>query len=176
MSEQRTYSLNQIARKLNVPASTLRYWKDNTFEFMDYVQKGRAKRYTEQSLQVLTRVKELKEQDMDLDDIKQVLIKEFPLNVDAQTTSNQAGYEQAKEVTHQGEGTKNPINEDNLKLMFKQLYEQNQELHERVEQLEKNVEQKLEKRDEELMNAIRAIQEQKEEEKKPWWKKIFKRE
>lgn len=188
-NNERTYSLNQIARELDIAASTLRYWKDNFYPFLESVKRGNKIRYRESSIQVFKRIKELKEQHYNFEDIDNVLMREFPVDIDdlakEQQGNERVSNEQASVMNT--DKSESLIDENKLKAIIKQQTNMIQELYGEVEQLKNNNEQlrndinnkleeqnkKLEQRDQELMNAIRQLQEQKEEEKRPFWKRIF---
>ena len=188
MSEERTYSLNQIARELDIPASTIRYWRDYFLHFLDYVEKGNKKRFRKQTIDVFKKVKELKDQGYEFEDIENVLMNEFSINIEDVTT-----YEHNNERTNNKQTTsKNPDNtevtlsENKMQAIIKQqtnmikqlsnkmdeIKQDNQRLEEKIDDQKKYIDQKLEERDAELIKAIR--EKQQEQEKKPTiWQKLF---
>jgi len=51
-----TYSVKQMAEVAGIPESTIRYYRDRHKDFIPYTGKGRRRRYTEESLEILLRI------------------------------------------------------------------------------------------------------------------------
>ncbi len=57
MTRTRYYSLTELARKLGLPESTVRYYRDRYSRHLPVVGRGRKRLYTQETLERLTRIK-----------------------------------------------------------------------------------------------------------------------
>ncbi len=68
------YTIKEIASVLNVPESTLRYYRDRFEEFIPYVGKGRKRRYKKEALAIFRLIIDGYEQDLSFKQIKSQLL------------------------------------------------------------------------------------------------------
>jgi len=86
------YTIQEISKLLNVPESTLRYWRDKYEDFIPMVGEGRKRRYKEEAVIVLKRIAELSAEELTAEDIAERLSLEFAreITIAADNRSNAA--------------------------------------------------------------------------------------
>lgn len=149
-------TIAEIAEQADIPNSTCRRYLAS-FEAFFLVKGGsRLKKYEAGAVDILKRIKDLYENGMDTNEIHNVLINEFPLvvNGDEQQESN----EQASTVPTLA--TSEDISE--IKQALEQQKQFNEMLLKKLDEQNEYIKQSLERRDKQLLESIRAIQEQKQ--------------
>ena len=98
MSKQQLYSLQQIAKRLNIPTSTVAYYRKNYADFMPSTRlKGkRYPMYEEQAVDVVALVRELAEKNTEQHEILSALEAKYPPIID-RTDENSATEQQTNE-------------------------------------------------------------------------------
>jgi DNA-binding transcriptional MerR regulator len=76
------YSLKAIAKILEIPESTARFYRDRDSEFIPFRGKGRKRKYPKEAIAVLRFICECAERNLDAIDIKEALSDEFPKDYD----------------------------------------------------------------------------------------------
>jgi DNA-binding transcriptional MerR regulator len=71
-------TIKEIARRLEVPESNIRYYRDRFQEFLPAVGQGRKKRYKAQALEVFKYIVQAYQNDLSTEQISQKLQQEFP--------------------------------------------------------------------------------------------------
>lgn len=99
MSKQQLYSLQQIAKRLNIPTSTVAYYRKNYADFMPSTRlKGkRYPMYEEQAVEVVALVREMAENGGEQHEILKALENKYPPVIDKSgenTTNEQQTNEQ----------------------------------------------------------------------------------
>ncbi|RBO11081.1 MerR family transcriptional regulator [Pantoea sp. 3_1284] len=188
-SHQRTYSLAQIATKLGRPASTVRTWKDQYNEYVEStsIGKGRNKRYTGDAVRIFSLIDEMKERNEPHELIQQTLSE----NVDhiVYTPDDENGppalmneildsYRNIVEVMKSQEDRIKEL-ESYIKESDEQAKQREIEREQRttkiiqnlsqqlekqtaiIEKQQRHIDERLNKRDSDLMVALRASQEAK---------------
>lgn len=81
-------SVAAIARELNVPESTLHYWKNRFAQFLPAVGRGRQKRFRAEAMPVFRAIAELLALGHSTKDIRSQLAERFPMTIEtARATS-----------------------------------------------------------------------------------------
>ena len=77
MSEhQQLFTIQEVSRKLDIPKSTLRFWEKEFDGILSPVRtRGGQRRYTEEHLNVLSRIFRLKKGGMSLNEVKNSFIR-----------------------------------------------------------------------------------------------------
>jgi len=75
----RLYTIKEIAEKLGVPESNLRYYRDKIGDFLPSVGRGRKRRYQQEATDILARAIELVQDGMPLDRVYATLAGEKPI-------------------------------------------------------------------------------------------------
>ena len=77
-------TMAEIARQLNLPESTVRYYRNRFPEFIPAVGDGRARRYRPEALDVLRFIANAMRAQTPAEDVKAALQASFPVNVEPQ--------------------------------------------------------------------------------------------
>ncbi len=86
MAENRLYSVAAIAKLLDVPESTLHYWKNRFDDVLPSVGQGRGKRFRPEALDIFRAIGRMLGQGMSSADVRAELARQYPVNVAAQAT------------------------------------------------------------------------------------------
>ncbi len=78
MSSEEYLTIKEIARRLEVPESNIRYYRDRFQEFLPTVGQGRKKRYKSQALEVFRFIVKAYQKDQSTDQISHLLQQSFP--------------------------------------------------------------------------------------------------
>uniref|UniRef100_A0A7C4AB16 MerR family transcriptional regulator n=1 Tax=Fundidesulfovibrio putealis TaxID=270496 RepID=A0A7C4AB16_9BACT len=81
MSPERLHSIASIAKTLDLPESTLHYWKNRFDQYLPSVGSGRHRRFRPDALAVFRAVAELLGNGLSVADAKGELARRFPRNV-----------------------------------------------------------------------------------------------
>lgn len=174
-------NINELAERTLIPDTTVRRYisKFSTY----FVSKGgaRSKRYEDSGVKVLIRIKQLYDDGFESDEVDRVLRKDFAVVVDGDNEQEQA--EKAVVPTL-------ATVEDIAKIMdaLKQQQDFNKLLIEKLAEQDRYIKESMEKRDKQLLDSLRAIQDEKlaiaesaasdetkKEEKKPsFFSRLFK--
>ena len=77
-------TMAEIARQLNLPESTVRYYRNRFPEFIPAVGDGRARRYRPEALDVLRFIADAMRAQTPAEDVKAALQASFPVNAEPQ--------------------------------------------------------------------------------------------
>lgn len=78
MTETKLYSISAIAKLLDLPESTLHYWKNRFGQTLPSVGQGRHKRFPADAVEVFKAIGALLESGMSLSDAKAELLRRYP--------------------------------------------------------------------------------------------------
>lgn len=151
---------SQVAERLNVPESTIRRYGKQFERFIEYREYNRKRRLSPESVALLSRVKNLLDNDFTVLEVKELLTRERDGNM---TPEQAAEAHRADEETTELNAIKTihalmiRHQESNVE-MAKNL----QEATERIEQLTYTMEQ-----------MARELKQLKEQQARPWYKRIF---
>jgi DNA-binding transcriptional MerR regulator len=79
--QAKLYSISAIAKLLDMPESTLHYWKNRFDQLLPSVGQGRHKRFRAEAVDIFRAVANLLESGLSVADAKAELSKRFPVNV-----------------------------------------------------------------------------------------------
>ncbi len=82
MTAKKLLSVAVISRELNIPESTLHYWKNRFSEFLPSVGRGRQKRFRPDAVEVFRTIAEMLKLGHTTRDVKAELAGHYPLNVE----------------------------------------------------------------------------------------------
>jgi DNA-binding transcriptional MerR regulator len=102
VAENRLYSVASIAKLLDVPESTLHYWKNRFDDVLPSIGRGRNKRFRPEALDVFRDIGAMLGQGLSCADVRAELARRYPVNV--ATTAAAAEPVQAVRVTEEGAG------------------------------------------------------------------------
>lgn len=78
------YTIAEIARRLQIPESTVRYYRDRYPEYVPSIGEGRNRRYPPEALEALRAIAETVRAGVPDDIIRDMLRQRFPITVDPQ--------------------------------------------------------------------------------------------
>jgi len=81
--DNRLYSIAAVARHLDVPESTLHYWKNRFRDHLPCLGEGRGRRFRPEALEIFRVIAEGLGRGMSVDEVKADLADRFPVNVSA---------------------------------------------------------------------------------------------
>lgn len=81
VAETRLYSIAAIAKALDVPESTLHYWKNRFDDVLPSVGCGRGKRFRAEALDIFRAIGRMLAQGMSSADVRVTLARNYPVNV-----------------------------------------------------------------------------------------------
>lgn len=81
MADSRLYSIAAIAKILDVPESTLHYWKNRFDDVLPSIGTGRGKRFRAEALEVFRDIGGMLGQGMVAGDVRCELARRYPVNV-----------------------------------------------------------------------------------------------
>lgn len=79
MSDKQVLSVAEIARRLDVPESTVHYWKNRFAQHLPSVGKGRQKRFKPEAVEVFATIAEMLSTGHPAGEVMDVLSKKYPL-------------------------------------------------------------------------------------------------
>lgn len=82
-----TLTIAEIAKRLNIPESTARFYRDRYEMFIPTVGSGRKKRYRPEALEVLRYVAEASKRNEAQQDVEYALSRMFAINADPEPTA-----------------------------------------------------------------------------------------
>jgi len=74
---EKLYTIKELSSILNVPESTLRYYRDRFEEFIPVVGKGRKRRYKQESIEIFKQIIKGYEEDLTTKQIRNNLLKKL---------------------------------------------------------------------------------------------------
>ncbi|SEA22924.1 MerR HTH family regulatory protein [Thalassobacillus cyri] len=183
---ERTYSLADIAKKMNRPRPTLQSWKEQFSEFIPSVGSGRSRRYEDEALEIFMTIEKLKGRGEPKEKIRDVLRSSFTMKTKDDSNdllpkpvinTIQDGYEAfLQEIKAQN----NLLREQNdtfhrqnqeRKKEFEELREQFEHIHQTSKASHEAVISNISRRDELLMKTLKEMMEQKK--KESFWSRLF---
>jgi DNA-binding transcriptional MerR regulator len=81
VAENRLYSVAAIAKILDMPESTLHYWKNRFDDVLPSVGRGRNKRFRPEAVDIFRAIGRLLGQGLSAADVKTELARQYPVNV-----------------------------------------------------------------------------------------------
>lgn len=152
-----------IARHLDLPESTVRYYRDRFVAYLPMVGEGRNRRYQPEALEVFRVIAEILRNNGTATDVEAALSRMFPRNSDVPAESQQ------QDATTQQQSVFPAIE------AFQALHVAVQEQAVQLRQLTEEVRQlraQLEARDQAMVANMRELL---AERRQPWWQKLWSR-
>ncbi|QFY03801.1 MerR family transcriptional regulator (plasmid) [Bacillus cereus] len=191
--EQTLLTISQIAKELQIPESTARYYRDRFINYIPFVGKGRAKKYRPETVEILRFVAEGFNRNLTAMEIEDGLSRMVARNVEVEeeTATTIAAAQQQWEdrgipiQVEVGEKFQQMMNQFTLameviadqKQEIAELRKTVGELQDKQKEQEKQIESKLKLSDEKLIEVIKEIQEIKEQiettESSSWWRRLW---
>lgn len=81
MAETRLYSVAALAKMLDVPESTLHYWKNRFDDVLPSVGQGRGKRFRAEAVDIFRSIGRLLGQGLSAADVRAELARSHPINI-----------------------------------------------------------------------------------------------
>ena len=91
MATDQKYSVIELAELVGVPRTTINDWLNKYAPYIEFMMQGKRRIYTENTLNVLKKVSELRNQGISLADIETELSKEFAVHPQPQTQEDLPG-------------------------------------------------------------------------------------
>ncbi|MDA1861410.1 MerR family transcriptional regulator [Bacillus cereus group sp. BY122LC] len=191
--EQTLLTISQIAKELQIPESTARYYRDRFINYIPFVGKGRAKKYRPETVEILRFIAEGFNRNLTAMEIEDGLFRMVARNVEVEeetATTIAAARQQWEDrgipiQVEVGEKFQQMMNQFTLameviadqKQEIAELRKTVGELQDKQQEQEKQIESKLKLSDEKLIEVIKEIQETKEQiettESSSWWRRLW---
>lgn len=168
-------TIAEIAKELDIPESTARYYRDNFIDYVPSVGEGRKKRYRPETVEVLRLIAEGFKRRLTATEIENGLSQMFPRNfaIEEPTTITTAAAQQQSENEVKQYALQLQIALEQMTKTMQVIADQKEEIAElrkHVADVEKKqqeqqiyINNKLEERDRKLMESIRESQEVKQQ-------------
>lgn len=163
-------TIAEIARRLHMPESTVRYYRDRFGTFFPEVGEGRTRRYRPEVLEVVSFIADMLRSGVPADEVESALQGHFAMTLEPQQQSS-APQQQSSAI----------MNQMLAELLRSFAEEQNKAVMTELEQLRNEVAasrednarmlDRMEERDKSLMETLRTLQESKK--KKGLFKRLF---
>lgn len=181
-------TIAEIAKELDIPESTARYYRDNFIDYVPSVGEGRKKRYRPETVEVLRFIAEGFKRKLTATEIDNGLSHMFPRNFDVEqsTAITTATTQQQSENEIKQYALQLQIALEQMTKAMQVVADQKEEITElrkyiaNVEQKQQEqqnyIDTKLEERDQKLKESLQTLQKVKKElavatvQRKKWWK------
>jgi DNA-binding transcriptional MerR regulator len=156
-------TLQEIAERLNMPPSTVRYYKDQYQEFMPSVKAGRYPKYEPEAVEIIRFIAAATTANQQQQDIKELLSAKFALNIEENEKGQSVAATAATAAT-----TQQQQHSSALTIYEAQICSLLEVIKERDEAVKR--------RDEIMLQLLRQLREKEAQLKYyqlPWWRKLF---
>lgn len=186
-------TMAEVAKELDIPESTARYYRDSFIDYIPSVGEGRKKRYRPETKEVLRFIAEGFKGKLTAMEIKNGLSQMFPRNLDIEqpTATTTAVVQQESENEVKQYALQLQLALEQMSVTMQVIADQKEEISElrnhiadvekRQQEQQEYINTKLEERDRKLIESLRKIQEDKkeiastrEEKKKGFFARFFK--
>jgi len=156
-------TLQQIAERLNMAPSTVRYYRNKYKEFMPEVAAGRYKKYHLEAVEIIEYIAATTAATKQQQEIKELLSAKYAVNIEENENRESTAATATTTAATQQQQT------DNALIVYeRQVYNLLEIIKER--------DQAVKRRDELMLYLVKQLREKEallEYERRPWWKKIF---
>lgn len=187
-------TMAEVAKELDIPESTARYYRDHFIDYIPFVGEGRKKRYRPETVEVLRFIAEGFKRKLTAIEIEDGLSQVFPRNMDNEeptaTTTAVVQQQFKNDSNPYALQLQNALEQMNATMqVIADQKEEIAELREHITDIEKKqqkqeeyIHHQLHERDQKLMESLKKIQEEKQKElaaatenssKKRWWNRLF---
>lgn len=101
--------MKRIAEKVGIPESTIRYYRDRHKDFVPYIGKGRRRRYTEESLEILLRICGYAEENLNAIDIDERLDAEYDRIIEVSPEETETQTQRSRKTLLSRPGRSSPL-------------------------------------------------------------------
>lgn len=174
-------TIAEIARRLNIPESTVRYYRDRFEKYIPDIGSGRSRRYQEDALEVFRFIADNMRSNVPAEDVEYALQSRFSVAIEPQQQSP-ATQQQSAAIMREliADALRKELTDirDEIVETKKENYQLRKLIEEGLAEQERKAKEQDEKLNEvmRLMQEIRSLQEQaaaleeQEQDKRPWWK------
>jgi len=167
-------TIKQIADTLQIPESTIRFYRDRFEEYVPSIGTGRKRRYPENAIEVFRIIAESYERNMTAEEIKERLSLEFARNVQiVETNSSSVTVAQQNEFQQVLTLLAQAISEVAATQQY--IIEQMERMQEESARREQELLNRLEERDKLLNELITQWREEKQTQKKGFFARLFRK-
>ncbi|NDV18093.1 MerR family transcriptional regulator [Pseudodesulfovibrio sp. JC047] len=99
MTGRKVLSVAEIARELELPESTVHYWKNRFAQHLPSVGRGRQKRFKPEAVEIFATISRMLKEGHTARDVMEQLSQTYPLQADAMPVPNQGAETPAMLVT-----------------------------------------------------------------------------
>lgn len=170
-------TIAEIAKELNIPESTARYYRDNFIDYIPSVGEGRKKRYRPETVEVLRFIANGFKSKLTAMEIENGLSQLFPRNIDIEDTNaiTTTAVQQQSENEIKLYAQQLQIALEQMSKTMEIIADQKEEITELRKHIA-HIEKKQEEYEQKLNEPLQSLQKVKEEiattneNKKKWWK------
>ncbi len=156
-------TLQEIAARLDMPPSTVRYYRQKYKEFMPEVAAGRYSKFQLEAVEIIKDIAAATAATMQQQEIREMLSAKYALNIDKFGDGKPTATTATTTATTQQQQT-----DTALTVYERQIYSLMEIIKERDEEVKRRDELMLH-----LLKQLRDTEARLEYARRPWWKKIF---
>lgn len=174
-------TIAEIARRLNIPESTVRYYRDRFEKYIPDVGSGRSRRYQKNALEVFRFIADNMRSNVPVEDVEYALQSRFSIAIESQQQST-ATQQQSAAIMREliADALRKELTD--IRDEIAETRKGNQQLRDLMEKHQKAQERNALDQGKKLMEATRLMQEihslqeqaaaleELEQQKRPWWK------
>jgi len=156
-------TLQEIAARLDMPPSTVRYYRQKYKEFMPEVAAGRYSKFQLEAVEIIKDIAAATAATMQQQEIREMLSAKYPLNIEKIDDGNLAATTATTTATTQQQQTDN-----SLTVYERQIYG--------LMEIIKARDAEVKRRDELMLYLLKQLRDTEahlEYARRPWWKKIL---
>ena len=128
MPDKELYTIKDLARKLDVGESTVRFWRDRFSEFIPSVTQGKRKLYREEALEALRFIQQETNRSKSAEQIRDELSRQQPIDVEPEKSQRSAAAPQQWRSEEGGQEIAPQVLEGMLERVRDILQEQNRRM------------------------------------------------
>lgn len=166
---KKTATMTEVSEQLKIPRTTLNEWRQAFDEFVPCVGEGRSRRYiVPDAIEVFQTIAKLKQKETSTEEIGKILQKTVPMSVQEITEQEPVLFMGVLEGLAAEMRRANELKEQELTIRLEEIQEQRQ--------YREQVLERLERRNDDVTQALVALREAREEAasslaltKRKWW-------
>jgi DNA-binding transcriptional MerR regulator len=170
-------TIAEIARRLNIPESTVRYYRDRFAAYIPDIGEGRSRRYKSETIEVIRFISDSMKAGIPVEDIESMLQARFSVNVEPQQQSSGTQQQSSAMILREmlGDAMRDileqhataireemALREERLLTEIATVREENQRLREVIEQYNQTLH--------EVSTTLSRVETYG---KRSWWKRLF---
>ncbi|MNW57532.1 hypothetical protein D3C74_353480 [compost metagenome] len=166
---KKTVTMTEVSEQLKIPRTTLNEWRQAFDEFVPCVGEGRSRRYiVPDAIEVFQTIAKLKQKETSTEEIAKILQKTVPMTIQEVTDQEPVLFMGVLEGLAAEMRRANELKEQELTIRLQEIQEQRQ--------YREQVLERLERRNDDVTQALMALREAREEAassstltKRKWW-------